>query len=315
LWLHRFLKSDIAVTNTGGIHVAAATPHRPDAQTPDLGAALDLIDFLSQAGVDGLALFGSTGEFLHFSNEARARLVYLAVKRSRVPVIAGISHATLNGALQLARDASNAGAAYLLLMPPFFFRYDQAEVREFYLQFMRSVGRSAPVILYNIPAFTSEITVETARELLSTDLFAGIKDSSGKLDYVTELQAMRPERSFLLLVGNDLVFTAGRRAGADGVVSGVACAVPELLVGLNRAILQADEERIQRLDSRLREFISWIEAFPTPVGVKAATALRGVDLGPPAVPLSPETNRRVAEFGEWFRAWLPEVQKEVAVHA
>jgi 4-hydroxy-tetrahydrodipicolinate synthase len=265
--------------------------------------------------VNGIALFGSTGEFLHFSNDERSRLLYLAVKRSHVPVMAGVSDSTLAGAVQLAREASSAGAASLLLMPPYFFRYQQAEVREFYLQFMRALGRCPPVLLYNIPIFSNEIAVETARDLLTTELFGGIKDSSGSLGYLTSLQALRPERSFRLLVGSDALFTAGRQAGADGVVSGVACAVPELLVGLDRAIVGGDRTRIQQFEARLREFLSWTELFPTPVLVKAATAIRGINVGPPAGPLSSESSHRLSEFAEWFRAWLPGLQEETSANA
>ena len=51
------------------------------------------------------------GEFLHFKAEDRTRLVYMAVKRSRVPIVVGVSHSTLDGAVELGREAISAGAA------------------------------------------------------------------------------------------------------------------------------------------------------------------------------------------------------------
>jgi 4-hydroxy-tetrahydrodipicolinate synthase len=286
-----------------GVIAAAVTPHKRGTE-PDIGATLELIDFLCAAGVQGIALLGSTGEFVNLKFDDRVRLVYLAVKRSRVPVLAGVSHSTLDGAVELGCEASAAGAAGLLLMPPYFFRYRQPEIREFYLRFAGGMSRGAPVYLYNIPAFTSGIAGETALQLLSTGLFAGIKDSSGDWDNFQALSAYKQEHSYTLLVGHDAIFAQARRAGADGVVSGVACAVPELLLALERAIAQNDAAETARLDARLHDFLGRIERFPTPVAIKAALEARGIKTGPPPVPLAPETQAALEEFQEWFRAWV-----------
>jgi 4-hydroxy-tetrahydrodipicolinate synthase len=296
----------------GGVIAAAVTPRRKDGREVDVAAALELIDFLCAAGVNGIALLGSTGEFLNLTFDERVRLVYMAAKRSRVPLLAGVSHSSLDGALELAREAAASGAAGLLLMPPYFYRYGQDDIREFYLRFAAQAGAQAPIFLYNIPFFTNELECATAVELLATGRFAGIKDSSGRMEYITRLAEARREQPFTLLVGNDIIFAAARQAGADGVVSGVACAVPELLLALDRSLCAGDQARAARLDSRLREFISGIDRLPVPIGIKVAAALRGLNLGPPAVPLAPSSERIVDEFTEWFQAWLPEVRKEAA---
>src|SRR5213594_3780531 len=153
-----------------GVYAAAVTPHRAGSHEADLGATLELVDFLATGGVDGIALLGSTGEFLHLTFEDRARLIDLAVKRSRVPILAGVGHSTLDGAVGLAREAIQVGAAGVLLMPPYFFRYTQDDIREFYLRFADALGGTTRILLYNIPIFTNEITIETAVDLLSTGL-------------------------------------------------------------------------------------------------------------------------------------------------
>ena len=91
-----------------GVYAALITPRREGPEI-DLAAAFELVDFVSKAGVAGIVLMGATGEFPHFTLEERGRLVALAVKRSRVPVIAGVGHSTFDGALMLAREAGDAG--------------------------------------------------------------------------------------------------------------------------------------------------------------------------------------------------------------
>lgn len=299
-------------TSIGGVLVAAVTPHREKSYEADVGATLDLADFLTGAGVNGIALLGSTGEFLHLTFEDRTRLVQLVVKRSRVPVLVGVAHSTLDGAIELGRDAASAGADGLLLMPPYFFRYSQEDIHEFYLQFAAALGGTARIFLYNIPAFTNEIAVETAASLLRTGLFAGIKDSGGQYGYFERLLAVSQEKPFTLLIGNDRIYAQARPHGAHGIVSGVACAAPELLVALERAIAKNLPAQVERLDKRLQEFIAWHDQFPTPVVIKTAARERGLKIGPLASPLSPAAQKRLDEFREWFRAWLPDVQREAA---
>ena len=115
-----------------------------------------------------------------------------------------------------------------------------------------------------------------------------------------------------MLIGNDRIYTRTRPQGAHGIVSGVACAAPELLVALDQAIANNLSTQVERLDARLQEFIAWHDQFPTPVVIKTAAGERGLKIGPLASPLGPAAQKRLEEFREWFRAWLPDVQREAA---
>ena len=74
----------------------------------------------------------------------------------------------------------------------------------------------------------------------------------------------------------------------------------------------ADGERVPRLDARLQEFISWIDRFPVPVGIKEACAVRGLKVGPLAVPMPAEKLSELDEFRCWFQNWLPVVVRPLA---
>ena len=81
---------------------------------------------------------------MHYEPGDRARLVSFAVKRSRVPVFVNVGHSTLEGAVQLGQQAVQSGAAALLLTPPYYFRYQGPEIREFYLRFASEITGSCP---------------------------------------------------------------------------------------------------------------------------------------------------------------------------
>jgi len=285
-----------------GVFAAAVTPNRPGTLDADFTGLMDLLDFLADAKVDGICLLGSTGEFLNYSFSDRQRLVYLGAKRSRVPLMVGVAHSTLRGALQIADEAISSGADGLLLMPPYFFPYGQPEIEHFYREFARETGDAVPLMLYNIPQFTSQIEPETVRRLLDTGRFAGIKDSSGDWNYFEQLLAMRREHPFALLAGNDRIALQALRAGADGVLSGCASAIPEIVVSLYKTNLAGDDEQADRINQTLMEFVDRIERFPVPVGIKRAVEIRKQKAGDLAVPLAPESDAALAEFATWFKA-------------
>jgi dihydrodipicolinate synthase/N-acetylneuraminate lyase len=294
-----------------GVYAAAVTPRRLGTQDVNLGVMWEIVDFLVQHGVDGIVFLGSTGEFVHYSNTERMRMVGLAPKRSRVPVIVNVTHSTLDGAVELAQAAAASGAAGVLVMPPYFFRYDEGDQTAFYEEFVREADIDIPILLYNIPIFTNPIPFSLTERLLNEGLAQGIKDSSGDPDYYERLSALRAKTSFTFLMGSDTLFTRARQEGAaDGVVSGIAAAVPDLLVAMNRAITNNSTEVIARLEVRLQQIIAWAGRLPVPVCVREAAAVRGLKLGPHAVPLRGDKERTAAEFREWFKPWLADMQRD-----
>jgi len=290
-----------------GVYAALATPRPQNSVEADAAVLFDYIDAICGRGVDGMVLFGSTGEFVHFDVTERMRVLMLAKKRCRVPLLVNVAHSTLAGAIELAEDAMETGVAGLLLMPPYYFDYTAGQIAEFYREFVKEVDGKAPVYLYNIPQFTNAIPPEVMDELLASGAFAGIKDSSGDWAQFERLLALKANHPFQLLVGNDMIYRRARPMGADGIVSGVAAAVPELLVSLDRALQAKDEERADGFDARLQEFLLWLEKFPATIGIKIAACARGWKFGHSAVPFDEATLAAKREFEDWFKEWLPTV--------
>jgi 4-hydroxy-tetrahydrodipicolinate synthase len=280
-----------------GVIVAAVTPRGKKGDL-DFGAAFELMDHLCAAGVRGIALFTAAGEYPAFSLQERTRLLYLAVKRSRVPLYAGAGSIGLDDSLSLAREGRRAGAEAVFLPPPHFFRYPQEEIREFYLQFAGQLGGGIRTYLANTPAVTTAIAPETARGLLGTGHFAGIEDPAANAAFFAALPVA-------YLSGDDANLVASRRSGAHGLLSSAACAIPEIVVALDRALRAGNQQQAARLDSMLQEFLSWDDRFPFPVLLRVATGLRGIKLGAQPVPLSPGRQRQLDAFREWFQGWLP----------
>jgi dihydrodipicolinate synthase/N-acetylneuraminate lyase len=292
------------ISGLQSVHAAAITPRGKNGDI-NFGAIFELIDYLSAARVGGIALFTACGEYPALAVEERARVTYLAVKRSRVPVLAGVGSATLDHSLELAREARAAGVAAVLLPPPLYYQYDQDDICEFYTQFAAQLGSGPPIVL------TGEIALATACRLLESGRFAGIDDGSGSLDSLDRLRACAPDRA--VLAGDDRLLVHARHAGL-GVLSAAACAAPELTMSLNSAIKAGDNAGIAKLEALRQELLAWLSRFPLPVGVKTAVAARGIQTGPLPVPLAPARAQCLEQFREWFKGWLPSTKK-LASHA
>ena len=281
------------------IYPAALTPRRAGEAAIDIAAALELLGFLEARGVDGIALLGSTGEFSHFTPEDRTRFAAMAIKRCRVPVLVNASHSAFDGAVAIAQQAIEDGAAGVLIMPPHYFRYSQESIRAFMLEFAAQV--KGAVYLYNIPPFTTGISVETSLDLLATGSFAGIKDSSGSWDDFIGLK----NAAATIFVGADQMYSRAARVGAYGAISGTASVAPELMIAIDRRA-RAGEDTAE-LDARVKEFAARAIEFPFPAAYREAAAIRGLKIGPHAAPLGRQECVRMEEFRAWFRGWIRQI--------
>lgn len=293
-----------------GVVAAAATPRRANSYEANLGAFLEVVDFLCGFPLDGLVVLGTTGDMVHFDVPERVKILEFARKRSTLPLVAGVTHSTLDGTVELAQHAVEIGCAGLLVMPPYYFRYGQAEIDAFYRELARRVGLAVPILLYNIPIFTSAVETETIVRLVEDGVIAGVKDTSGDRERLRALIELRGRKPYYLYCGDDrLLFDAMQQEGV-GAISGIASALPELVIGVSQAVRQSKDHHARSLDAMLQAFCDWYEEFPNAIAVREALSHRTRIPVPAAVPLSFERQQRLEEFRTWLGSWLPEMQRE-----
>ncbi|HXU20745.1 MAG TPA: dihydrodipicolinate synthase family protein [Verrucomicrobiae bacterium] len=263
-----------------------------------------VVDFVMDRGVDGIVIGGATAEYVHFSVKDRSDLAAYAVRRmnGRGKVIAGVGASSIYSTLQLARCAEDAGSDLLLIPMPYFFRYEQQDLAAYAEAVANSV--SAPCLLYNLPSFTNGLEVDTAIRLLeSVPNLIGMKDSSGNRANLDPLAHARKNRNFSLFVGDDDLLLAALQAGWDGVVSGIACFMPELIRALYRSFREGYEDRALSYQKSLGELIEHVVRLPIPWGVRVGLAVRGIPNGPMHLPPSPGRLRQMEELREWLNRW------------
>jgi 4-hydroxy-tetrahydrodipicolinate synthase len=263
-----------------GVLPALVTPFTDDGgaiATDALGAT---VERLVGAGVGGLVPGGSTGEFTTLTNAERRQLVEATVEAAagRVPVVAGTGALSTRETVELSVHAERAGAAAVMIVPPFYDALSWRELRAHYTAVADAIG--IPIMYYNLPS-ASGVTL-TAEELAELPITC-LKDTGGDAVAATELiQGDGPT----LLNGWDTLTFAALAAGVRAVVWGTASIVPEPCVELHRLLIDdLDLREARELWARLWPLCRFLEGQSYPAAVKAACRLVGDTTGPVRAPL------------------------------
>lgn len=283
-----------------GVYAALLTPSSKDEQTGLEG----LFERLAASGVCGLCVGGATGEYLAYSLEERSAF-FRRVAESRctgLSFIAGIGAERSVQSLRLAEAAAREGASAVLLPSPSYFQYAADDL----VEFINDTARRCPlpVLLYHIPQFNQDPGLDKLlRAIEAAPNIIGIKDSSGSREGLAVIGAAKKRFPLKFFCGSDDLLHDALTAGADGAISGIATACPELVTALYREATRGHEGQADFLQNLVDEFASAIGKFPVPWGIRWAANARGFDLGPVNWPLSEQRRIDARAFREWFEPW------------
>lgn len=151
-----------------GVYCPTVTFFHPDTDELDTPTIRKHAVRLARAGVVGIVAMGSNGEAVHLSRAERqtvireTRAALDAAGFRNVPIIAGASDQSVRGSVELARDAAEAGAEYVLVLPPSYYRYAVGSEESLY-DFFTGVaeGSPLPVIIYNYPGVVAGIDMDS----------------------------------------------------------------------------------------------------------------------------------------------------------
>lgn len=287
-----------------GIVPALVTPFHDD-ESLDLDALERVIERVVSAGVHGVFVAGSQGEFWALTTSEQREVIAAAVAAvgGRVPVYAGVTALSTREAVERAVAAQAAGADALTLLPPFFVAPSERELAEHFRVVAGAV--SLPIVLYNHPAKTGRpLSVPLVAELAEDPQFVAVKDSSASINSTSAYVTGMPD-GFSVLSGNDAQIAWALLAGADGAIASTANVAPELCVAIYDAVRASDIERARALQASLARLRAAFDFGTFPVVVKEALALVGEPVGPCRAPVGPLD----ATTRERLRALLDEVRQ------
>ena len=288
-----------------GVITALVTPFRGDRL--DEESLRRLVERQIEAGVDGLAPCGSTGESATLTHAEHRRVVEVVVDAAggRVVVLAGTGSNSTREAIELTQYAREAGADGALLISPYYNKPTQEGIYAHFAEIARQT--SFPLVVYNIPGRTaSNVLPSTLARLADLEHVVGVKESSGDLGQISSVVDLCPD-DFCVLSGDDALTLPLLAVGGDGVISTTSNVAPAVMVDLVRSFRSGDHARALEVHQRLLPLFDALFCETNPIPVKAA--LSSLEL------MSDEIRLPLTPLGEAHRERLRVVLKEMGISA
>ncbi|MDA9971726.1 dihydrodipicolinate synthase family protein [Planktomarina temperata] len=281
-----------------GIYTPVITPYHNDFSL-NQDALEATINRLIEAGVHGLIIAGTTGEYYAQSTDERVEMMSVAheIIAGRRPMIVGTGAIRTEDSILYAKAAKKAGADALLIATP---PYAYPTGREIALHAL-AIDRAAdlPAMLYNYPGrMCVNMDEETLDRLGRSPNFCAIKESSGDPNRLHMLARDYPH--IALSCGMDdqaLEFFAW---GAHSWVCAGSNFAPEAHIALYQSCaVEGNFTKGRAIMSAMLPLMRVLEQGGKFVQcIKYGLTLRGIDAGPPRKPLQPlnkDDKRQLAE--------------------
>jgi 4-hydroxy-tetrahydrodipicolinate synthase len=248
-----------------GSFVALVTPMLPEGEI-DYKGLEKLVSFHLEHGTDGLVIMGTTAEAatLSFAEQLDVIASVVSQVNGQILVLAGNgTNATAEG-VSRTQQLDKLAIDGFLTVTPFYNKPMQKGLLAHFQQV--AAATSKPVLLYNVPGRTGvDLLPETVAELSKIDNIVGIKEATGSLTRLAELQ-QRCAADFAFLSGDDATSLAFMQAGGHGVISVTANVAPALLARLCTFARSGQVEEARLLDAMLQGLHHelFIESNPIP---------------------------------------------------
>ncbi|HEX4007794.1 MAG TPA: dihydrodipicolinate synthase family protein [Acidobacteriaceae bacterium] len=184
------------------------------------------VQWLLANGCTGIVALGSLGEAATLTFDEKVAILRNVVAAAKpAPIVAAISALSTEEAVALAKAAEQAGCAGLMVLPPYVYQGDWAEMKAHIAAIMRATPLSC--MLYNNPvSYGTDFLPEQIAELTAEHPnFAAVKESSTDVRRVTAIRALTGDR-LQIFVGVDDAIVEGIAAGAVGWIAGLVSAYP-----------------------------------------------------------------------------------------
>jgi 2-keto-3-deoxy-L-arabinonate dehydratase len=129
----------------------------------DLDGQRRCIDFMIDAGSNGLCILANFSEQFALTDEERGQVMHAVLKHvaGRVPVIVTTTHFGSRVCAERSRQAQDAGAAMVMIMPPYHgatFRVPEKGIFDFYRAVSEAID--IPIMIQDAPVAGTPLSVE-----------------------------------------------------------------------------------------------------------------------------------------------------------
>jgi 4-hydroxy-tetrahydrodipicolinate synthase len=293
-----------------GPYAVLATPFTKTGQ-PDLDAICRHVELLCAADIRGIVPCGSSAEFVNLTFEENATILreITCVNAGRKQVIAGATGPDAFTTLKYLDLMGNLGLDAALIAPPYYFKYSDDEIFAFY----REIGAPGfPVAAYNIPAFTSAISLAVYSKLLDMDHIQAMKNSSANIKEIMHQLEMKNEvrPDFQVLTGTDDAIVPCVVSGCTGSFTLLGSLMPQTICRIYDALGRGDIPAALHIQNQIQPIIRAADSFPFPLGYKLIALVKGFAVGRPRQSISEKTQSRIIPALKTIHGFLKKIEAE-----
>jgi 4-hydroxy-tetrahydrodipicolinate synthase len=265
----------------GEILTAIVTPFKADGSV-DLARFRELARRLVDEGSDGLVVTGTTGESPTLTDDERFALYEAAVEEvgGRATVVAGTGTYSTAHSIHLTENADRLGVDGFLIVVPYYSKPPQRAI----VAHVAAVAAATrkPIVVYDIPArVVVDVEQATMRTLAEIPNVRAVKQAKPDLDAARNVVACGLD---LYAGDDDLILPFLEVGGVGGICVHTHVVGPQVR-NLVRRYRSGDVAGAHALDEELRPAIDLLRVTTNPIGIKAALALIGEDVGGLRLPL------------------------------
>jgi len=259
-----------------------------------LERARELAKHLVEHGSDGLVVCGTTGESPTLDHDEKMALFEAVVDTvgDRCKVIAGTGTYNTAESIELTKEAGGLGVDACLVVTPYYSKPPQNGLLAHFTAI--ADASSVPLVLYDIPGRTGKrIERPTMVELARHPNIVADKEAVGDAGETAKLRADLDAAGlsdFELYSGDDPLLLPHLAAGAVGIVSVCSHLIGPQIKQIVSAFNDGKIDEAKRVYFEMLPLMQTIMGLTgSPIPVKAAVRMIGIDVGEPRLPLVPPT--------------------------
>ncbi len=203
------------MTKISGIFAASMSVINSDLSL-NIEKTINHAENLIDRGCHGTAIFGSTGQSQLLPISEKINLLNkLSESKYRDKHLIGTGLNSISETINLLKIASSLNFKKYLIMPPAYYKYEDAEVIEFYSKIIENVP-DCKIILYNFEKLCGyKFSVDCVNQLVKKfpNQIIGVKDSSYNLFENLNI------KNFSIFPGSESKLLKGLELGCSGIIT------------------------------------------------------------------------------------------------
>ncbi len=247
---------------------------------------------MENEGSGALLINGTTGECPTITSEEVVPLLNTVKENVTIPVIAGVGTNCTRKTIENIKSISECQVDGLLVIVPYYNKPNQESIYAHFCEVSKNTD--LPIMMYNVPGRTGvNMSVETLSKLAEIDNIVALKEAGGDSAQLSRMVCVVPD-DFSIYTGDDILTLPSLAVGAYGVVSVASNIVGLKMEQMIYEYFIGNYSEAIAINKKLTKLFDCLFATTSPIPIKTALNLSGMNVGGCRLPLTGASDEIIA---------------------